>query len=148
MLQKARSGPAPSVLATDSASRSTRRSAAVTGIVTYGTETRNKTRNDPQKPRNGVKDTQAKPATYEGIANGRVVATVQKDRIANVVRAVGSAGLLGGVTAAFARRERRRRKKLAERAAREAEKEPPRETMAQALRRARELADSVRPSNG
>ncbi len=69
-------------------------------------------------------------------------------RIANVVRAVGSAGLLGGVTAAFARRERRRRKKLAERAAREAEKEPPRETMAQALRRARELADSVRPSNG
>ena len=69
-------------------------------------------------------------------------------KIGQVVRAVGSAGLLGGVTAAFARRERRRRKKLAEKAAREAEKDPPRETMAQALRRAKELADSVRPSNG
>ncbi|MBQ3275605.1 MAG: hypothetical protein IJH47_00925 [Oscillospiraceae bacterium] len=68
-------------------------------------------------------------------------------KIAGVVRAVGSAGLLGGVTAVFAKRERRRRKKLAEKAARAAEKEPP-ETMAQALRRARELADSVRPSGG
>ncbi len=67
-------------------------------------------------------------------------------KIADVVRAVGSAGLLGGVTAVFAKRERRRRKKLAEKAARAEEKEKP-ETMAQARRRARELADSVRPSN-
>ena len=68
-------------------------------------------------------------------------------KIAGAVRAVGSAGLLGGVTAVFAKRERRRRKRQAEKAALAEEKEKP-ETMAQARRRARELADSVRPSNG
>ncbi len=68
-------------------------------------------------------------------------------RIAGAVRAVGSAGLLGAVTAVFAKRERRRRSRLAEKAAREKAEEP-KETMTQALRRARELADSVRASKG
>ena len=67
-------------------------------------------------------------------------------KIALAVRAVGSAGLLGGVTAVFAKRERRRRKRLAEKAARK-EAEEPKETMSQALRRARELADSVGTSH-
>lgn len=64
-------------------------------------------------------------------------------RIAQLVRALGSAGILGLMTALFARRENRRRRKEAAR--REEKKEPAPETMEQALRRARELADSVGP---
>jgi len=64
-------------------------------------------------------------------------------KIAGLVRALGSAALLGTVTALFARRENRRRKKLAEKAAREEEAEEAPETMDEALARARELADSV-----
>lgn len=67
-------------------------------------------------------------------------------RIAQLVRALGSAGILGLMTALFARRENRRRQKEAARLAREKkEPEPEPETMEQALRRAREMADSVGP---
>ncbi len=67
-------------------------------------------------------------------------------KIAQLVRALGSAGILALMTALFARRENRRRQKEAARLAREAEKtEPEPETMEQALDRARELADSVCP---
>lgn len=66
-------------------------------------------------------------------------------KIAELVRAVGSAALLGTVTALFARRENRRRKKLAAKTAREEEEEIP-ETMDEALARAREMVDSVSPA--
>ena len=67
-------------------------------------------------------------------------------KIAQLIRALGSAGILGLMTALFARRENRRRQKEAAKREREkAEAEPEPETMEDALRRARELADSVCP---
>ncbi len=64
-------------------------------------------------------------------------------KIAEAARLLGATGLLGAGIAVFARRERKRREK-AEAAALEEPPEPKKETMEEALRRARELADSVR----